>query len=199
MNRHRLASVAALMIATALSVAPAQAQLLGNDGGLVDLDSGPAGDDALVNVGIGDGGGDNGNILDVQIGDDNDIAGVTVENRNRGLGIDVDLLDDTVTGTVDLLGGDGNILTADLDLSGLGLDIDFGLDLGLGIGGPGGPGGPGSPGGPGGPGGGPGGSGASGTGGGGGAAGRIVCDLDEAWRLLQFAATGQYSTGAGSQ
>jgi len=63
------AAIASALFAGCCSVAPAQAQLLGGVSdtvqNLVSVDSGPASSESSVNVGIGNGGGDSGNILDI--------------------------------------------------------------------------------------------------------------------------------------
>lgn len=119
----------------------------GGGGSLVTANNGPAGDDGLVNLGVGDGGTGSGNLLGLNIGSNTAKAGV---RRNGG----------SVDANLNLLGGNDNLLLAGLDLGGLGLN----LGLGLGSDGTGGPGGPGAPGGPGGPGGGSGSFGSSAAG-----------------------------------
>ncbi len=130
--------VAALAFA-GLSVAPVSAQ--GVLGKIVSIDSGKAGNDSLVNVGLGGGSGSNsGNVLDLNVGgggNSNSLASANVSlGGPKGL-VDVEagLLGDNVTADVNV-GGPGGL-----------------LDVDIGVGGPGTPGIPGIPGGPGVPGG----------------------------------------------
>jgi hypothetical protein len=179
MMKSHIPFAVGLLLATALAAGPAQAQILGgilNDsgGGLVDVQSGPAGGDSTVNVGLGGNGG--GNLVDLKLGGSgNNLADVNVRNRGS---LDVE---------ANLFGGGSDLVTGSI-ASGLGLDVNLGLGLGL-PGGPGGPGGPGQPGGPG--------AGA----GGGAAAGRLAdanCDLQQGRQILQIAAAGQYGGSAVS-
>lgn len=204
MTSFKRAILASALFTGCCSVAPAHAQVLGGNGGLVgtitdtlgavgetageitapldsvvNLDSGPASRDAAVNIGLGDSGG-GGNILDVQTGGGlGGVAGVEVGSSGGGIQANVDVL---------------------------GADIDVDLFGGGGRGGPGGPSGPGgnpggpgnnpgTPGGPGGPGGsgGPGGPGIIVFGGGGsggaGAGARFAatCSVEQGRQLLQMA------------
>ncbi|MBJ3783704.1 hypothetical protein [Devosia sediminis] len=127
--------------------APAQAQsLLGilggpDDAALITLGSGDAGEQGLVNLGLG---GDN-QVLDLNVGN-GDLARATVGSESGGLDANVDLLNSTARVGVGI-GGD--------DL----VDVDIGIGGGTGGGGNGGTGGNGGNGGNGGSGGGSGGGG----------------------------------------
>jgi len=120
-------------------------------GSVADVDSGPAGNSALANVGLGSGGGDNDNVADVNVGrggtggllgggllgggllggDDDtlaelDISGGTGQGGllNSGGALGTGLLDGDDDGGLagsGILGGSN--LTAGLDLGGLGLDL----------------------------------------------------------------------------
>lgn len=147
----------------------------GGGGSLVTANNGPAGDDGLVNLGVGDGGTGSGNLLGLNIGSNTAKAGV---RRNGG----------SVDANLNLLGGNDNLLLAGLDLGGLGLN----LGLGLGSDGTGGPGGPGAPGGPGGPGGGSGSFGSSAAGLA--ALGQTRCSLEQGRQILQVAADRRFSS-----
>lgn len=154
-----------------MAIGPVQAAgllggLLNGDNGVADVQSGPAGSNSLVNVGIGGGGSNSGNVLDVKLGGNQDLL-----SGGASLG----------TG-----GSSGTSLSA-----GLGLNLD-GLDLGLG--GTGGSGGNGGNGGNGGSGGGT--VILVGTGGGGGGFGSPgQCSLDMGQQVLQLAANGKVSRG----
>ena len=126
--------------------------LLGGDGlgSILNVDSGPASNEGLVNVGIGGGGG---NVLDLNIGGSSaPVAGVSVNNGgDGGLGVGANLLDDTATVGVDVGGGGGNLVNARVGVGGGNL-VDLDVGIGLGGGGAGTPGLPGAPGTPGAPG-----------------------------------------------
>lgn len=148
--RVTIAILAGMMLAAGLNVVPASAQIVGNllgDGGVVSellegdvggavgglvggddtdvgdvatIGGGPAGDGSLVNLGLGNGGGNNRNIVELKLGKGGKLGGVNVG------------------------GSLGSNLTVGLDLAGLGLDLTVpGLDdiLGAGNGGSGGNGG----------------------------------------------------------
>lgn len=149
MKASASAIVAALVLATSLSVAPASAAgLLGNllGGGSTDslasIDSGSAGDSSPINVGLGNDSSSPNNIADVKIGGSSGLLGgdtvadVTVTGGNGQGGL---LNSGGVLGT-GLLDGDddggvlgssilGSNLTAGINLGGLGLDLTVpGLD-----------------------------------------------------------------------
>lgn len=115
--------LATAFIVTGLGMMPASAAgilggvLGGGDGGVISVDEGEAGNDSLVNVGVGGG---NNNVLDVNLGANDPLA-----NANVSAGL-------TDSGLV-------ASTSVTLDLGGLGLD----LDIDIGIPGPGGVGGPG--------------------------------------------------------
>lgn len=120
---------------------PASAQsllggILGGDGGggLLSVDSGPAGTSSVVNVGLGSGSSGDGGLLNLNLGggSGSGLASADVTNRNGGLGVDANLLGGGTGVDLRMLGGNGNLLTGDLDLAGLGLDVDLNLGLGLG-------------------------------------------------------------------
>jgi len=165
MKINTAAICATALLTVAMSVAPANAAgllggLIGGDGGsssntagsVADVKSGPAGNDALANVGLGSGGGNNGNIADVNVGGRDGLLRGLTGNRN---GTTANVNVSSGGGRGGLLGGSN--LTADIDLGGLSLDLNapgLGGLIGGGDGGNGGPGGPGGPGGNGGIGGG---------------------------------------------
>ncbi|SEQ03612.1 hypothetical protein SAMN05428969_1645 [Devosia sp. YR412] len=116
--------------------------LLGGDGlgSVLNVDSGAASNQGLVNVGLGGGGG---NILDVNLGGSSaPIADVSVSNNNGGLGVGADVLSGTATADIGV-GGGSNLLTTNV---GLGGDNLVNLSIGLPGSTPGTPGAPGTPG-----------------------------------------------------
>lgn len=133
MDRKTLSTLVGIAFVTFVLSGPASA------GSLLSLGEGSAGDDSVINVGIG--GGD-GNVLDVNVGgSSNDLASANI-NTGNGINANANLLGSGgVNADLNLL-GNGNIVSANVGVGGLGVDI--------GIGTPGGPGNPGGPGGPGG-------------------------------------------------
>jgi hypothetical protein len=191
-------------------------------GSVADIDSGPAGNDALANVGLGSGGGNNDNVADVNVGrgstggllgggllggdDDEALANLNISGGNGQGGL---LNNGGVLGT-GLLDGDddggvlgsgilgGSNLTAGLDLGGL--DLDLG---GLGLGGNGGNGSGGNGNGGNGGAGGNGGVGGNGIG----ANGRVLvgsvdgsfqvnCSVNDGRKVLQLASQAKLNPGA---
>ena len=105
MTSFNKAIIASALFAACCSVAPAQAQLLGGSGSgllgtvtdtvgsVVSVESGPSSSDSLVNVGIGNGGGDSGNILGVETGRGlSGVADIQIGNRNGGIQAGVDVV-----------------------------------------------------------------------------------------------------------
>ena len=150
--------VAALVLATALSTAPASAEGLlgrvlggGGSGGLLSIDSGSAGNDSTVNVGLGSDSDSPDNIADVNLGNANaNVSGGNGQGgllNNGGL-LGTGLLDGDDDGGVLGSGILGSNLTAGINLGGLSLDLTIpGLDDLLGGGGGGNGNGPGNGGG----------------------------------------------------
>jgi hypothetical protein len=155
------AFLAASVLMAGLSVAPASAQsllggLLGGDGGgdsstvgsVADVGSGPAGNSAFANVGLGSGSGDDNNVADVNIGRSGLLDGSLLGGGLLGGNNDQTVANLNISG-----GGEGGVLgsgsagsnlTAGIDLGGLGLDLGLpGVTGLLGSGGNGGNGGPG--------------------------------------------------------
>jgi hypothetical protein len=120
MRSNMSAFLTAAVLVVGIGIAPASAAGVlggvlgggGSDGGLVTIEEGEAGNDSLVNVGIG---GENNNVLDVNLGANDPLA-----NANVSAGL-------TDSGLV-------ASTSVTLDLGGLGLD----LDIDIGIPGPGG-------------------------------------------------------------
>lgn len=152
MRRACLVGLAGIVLSSAVLPAQAQSVLEGIIGGpeddaLVTLGSGEAGDNGLVNVGVGNG-------LDIDIGGSNAPIGEVGIRGGDGLDADVTLGEGIGEAAVDI-GGEGGILDADVNLLddtvqvGLGAGGDSLLDLDVGIwgGDSAGPGGTGVPGG----------------------------------------------------
>lgn len=134
--RGIIAVLAGVMLAAGLNVAPANAQIVGSllgDGGVVSellegdvggaigglvggddtevatIGSGPAGDGALVNLGLGNGGGNSRNVVDLKLGKLGGVSAVGSLGSNLTVGLDLAGLglDLTVPGLDDILGGGG--------------------------------------------------------------------------------------------
>lgn len=99
-----------------MAIGPVQAAgllggLLNGDSGVADVQSGPAGSSSLVNVGLGNGGSNSGNILDVKLGGNQELlsggvslgSGSSGTSLSAGLGLNLDGLDLGLGGT----GGNG--------------------------------------------------------------------------------------------